>query len=168
MAALALSKTGNLELSKKIWKYIYTTSTIEARKNHALQNLKEVETKEIENILISALDKYYKDKNKLPKNIEELVVSGYIKSVPPDPSGGKFVILYDTRTIVSTTLSEKEYKIAVALLNARSRKFNKIYGRNAENLSELKKFVDKSPINKYPENPYGRKFVYDPVTGLVE
>ncbi|HSG30010.1 MAG TPA: hypothetical protein VLB82_00525 [Thermodesulfobacteriota bacterium] len=168
MAALALSKTGNLELSKKIWKYIYTTSTIEARKNHALKNLKKVETKEIENVLTGALGKYYQDNNKLPENIDALVVSGYIKTVPSDPSGGEFIIVSDTRTIVSTTLSENEYKYAISLLNARSKKFNRIYGRNAENLSELKRFVDNSPINKYPENPYGREFVYDPATGIVE
>jgi len=168
MAALALSKTGNLELSKKIWTYIYKTSSIEGRKEHALSNLKEIETMEHENRLTGALRSYYDDKKSLPNKIEGLVDSGYIKNVPEDPFGGKFLIQFDSKKVVSSKLAMKKHKFGIGLLNSRSKKFKKHYNRYAKDLNELKEFVNKSPFNKYPENPYGREFVYNSKTGQVK
>jgi len=168
MAALALSKTGNLELSKKIWTYIYKTSSIEGRKEHALSNLKEIETMEHENRLTGALRSYYDDKKSLPNKIEGLVDSGYIKNVPEDPFGGKFLIQFDSKKVVSSKLAMKKHKFGIGLLNSRSKKFKKHYNRYAKDLNELKEFVNKSHFNKYPENPYGREFVYNSKTGQVK
>lgn len=168
MAALAFSKSGNPELSKKIWTYIYKTTSRERRKKHALSNLKEIETIEYENKLTEALKSYYRDKKSLPNRIERLVDSGYIGNIPEDPYGGKFLIQYDSRKIVSNKLAKKKYDYAVRLLNSRSLRFKKYYNRYAKNLDELKVFVNKSPFNKFPENPYGREFQYNPQTGNVK
>jgi hypothetical protein len=168
MAALALTKSGNLELSKKIWTYIYKTSSVEGRKEHALSNLKEIETTEYENELTRALRSYYDDNKRLPNEIEALVERGYISKVPEDPYGGNFIIQYDSKKVVSNKLAKKQYEYAIRFLNSRSKKFNNFYGRYAKDLDELKAFVNKSPFNKFPENPYGRAFVYDSLTGRVK
>lgn len=168
MAALALTKSGNLELSKKIWTYIYKTSTLEDRKQYALTNLNEVKTMEHQELLTQSLQDYKSRYNEIPEDLTVLVEKGYLRKIPDDPSGGRFVIINDTITVVSSKLAEKKYSYAVKLLNTRINKYRNLYGKYPSDLSELKEFVNQSPINKYPENPYGREFEYNPETGEIK
>jgi competence protein ComGC len=42
--------------------------------------------------LTQQLRRYSFEKRKLPENLDELVVAGYIKAVPPAPAGKKFAV----------------------------------------------------------------------------
>ncbi|NIP38417.1 MAG: hypothetical protein GWM89_05045 [Candidatus Dadabacteria bacterium] len=168
MAALSLSKSGNLELSEKIWKYIYNTTTNEARKEFALNNIKELRTLQIENKLSAALKQYYADNNKIPGSLTILLEQGYIKNIPVDPIGGEFVILADVIAVRSDKLAENEYTYAKQLLNSRSDKFRRRHGRFAYSIEELRLFVEQSPLHDFPEHPYGKTFKYNSENGKIE
>jgi hypothetical protein len=91
MAASALAKGGNRELSREIWKTIYETSPIETRRNFALLNLRELETMDKEEFLTEALRRYLNKYNEFPVSIEELKSAGMIRTIPEEPFGAEFV-----------------------------------------------------------------------------
>jgi tetratricopeptide (TPR) repeat protein len=168
MAALALSKSGNLELSEKIWNYIYRTSTNEARKKFALSNIIELRTKQIEIKLSNALKRFYADHNIIPDTLTDLLDKEYINQIPSDPTGGEFVIIENIVAVKSDKLTKTKYNDAVRMLNAKSYRFRRITGRYADNLEELRTFIEQTPLHDYPEHPYGKSFVYDPTSGKIK
>jgi len=167
MAALALTKSGNLELSSQIWTYIYKTSTDEARKEFALNNLKELKTIQIEKALTKALKNYYADTKMIPVNLVVLVNQGYISKIPSDPLGSHFIILDNILEVKSSKLAANKYEYAVNMLNALSNRFRRLYGRYPKDLDELKFYVSNSPLHDYPENPYGKEYHYNNINGTI-
>lgn len=169
MAALAMSKSGNLRLSIEIWTYIYNFSEDENRRNFALQNLIQIKTIEYENQLTEALRNYHKDNNRVPQDLYTLEKKGYIAKFPPlEQYSGEFIIIEDQLLVRNKQLAAEEYRDALRLLNSRSRKFKRVYNRFPKDLEELKVFVYRSDIIKYPKHPYGREFQYNPQTGNVK
>jgi len=167
MAALALSKAGNIELSKKIWTYIYKTSTNESRKKFALGNIKELRTMEIENKLTQDLNRYYSDKGFFPENIDALLEYSNFSTIPEDTIGGEFIIL-ENNTVRNKKLADNKYKYALGLLNARIYRYRRLYDRFPKSLEELRSFVELSPLIDFPEHPYGKDYEYDATTGKIK
>ena len=50
--------------------------------------------------LTKQVRRYSIEKRKLPQNVEELVTVGYIKSVPPAPTGKKYAIDTDRAQVI--------------------------------------------------------------------
>ncbi|MBF0545429.1 MAG: prepilin-type N-terminal cleavage/methylation domain-containing protein [Candidatus Riflebacteria bacterium] len=50
---------------------------------------KEAALKEDLYVMRKLLDQYYKDRQKWPSNLSELVNQGYLRNIPPDPFTGK-------------------------------------------------------------------------------
>ncbi|HML95136.1 MAG TPA: hypothetical protein PKC29_06870 [Thermodesulfobacteriota bacterium] len=169
MAAAALAKGGNRDLSKEIWQIIYETSPSEGRRNFASRNLQEIETMEMEDELTAALIEYRKDYGKLPGSVKELAAAGYVKGgIPAAPIGGEFVVAPDLGTVRNTELASRKLKEALAFLNSKAVRFRKIYGGYPRDLGELKAFVEQETTGEFPEHPMGEEFVYDPASGIVE
>lgn len=42
--------------------------------------------------LVEALQNYYLDRNSAPSSLDELVTKGYLKVIPPAPSGKKWAL----------------------------------------------------------------------------
>lgn len=51
----------------------------------SIRNAKEAALKEDLHVLRDAIDSYTMDKNKAPQSLDDLVQSGYLKSIPEDP-----------------------------------------------------------------------------------
>ncbi len=105
MAASAISKGGNRELSKQIWQEIYDTTQNENRKNFALLNLKELNTKDLEDKLSGFANKYEETFGSYPKNVEELLILKEVKKIPRDHEGLKFFIDHESKSVKSTALN---------------------------------------------------------------
>lgn len=169
MAAAALAKGGDRELSKDIWRIIYETSPSEGRRNFAFRNLQEIETMEIEDGLTAALRAYRKKYGKLPGSVKELAAAGYVEGgIPAAPIGGEFVIAPDIDAVRNTELASRKLKEALAFLNAKAARFRKMYGEYPRDLTELRAFVGKETTGEFPEHPMGEEFVYNPASGIVE
>lgn len=63
----------------------------------AQRNAKEAALKEDLHVLRDAIDSYTIDKNKAPQSMDDLVQSGYLKSIPKDP------MTHSTETWVTST-----------------------------------------------------------------
>ena len=48
-------------------------------------------------VLEDLVEKYQKDRGELPKQVQDLITSGYIKELPEDPYGGKWVLMKSGR-----------------------------------------------------------------------
>lgn len=106
MAATALDKGGNRELSKKIWQEIYDSTQNEGRKNFALLNLKELNTKDLEDKLTGFANKYEETFGSFPQSVEELLILKEVKKIPKDHEGLVFYIDPQTKTVKSTALNK--------------------------------------------------------------
>jgi len=168
MAASALAKGGNRELSREIWKTIYETSPIETRRNFALLNLKEFETMDKEDILTEALRRYLNKYNKFPEGIEELKGAGIIKKVPEEPFGGEFVIIAKLKEIKSSTFLKQKLRLNPVYLTSKAQKFKILFGRYPRDLVELREYIEKKTTGEFPPHPLGEDYVYDPSNGIVK
>lgn len=92
MSAFAYSRAGKREISRQIWTDIYNQSTNQALKALAERNLILLKVDEDIELLQTAIRKFNKEKNKYPKNLNELVQIGYLKTLPKDPWGGQYVL----------------------------------------------------------------------------
>lgn len=169
MAAAALAKGGNRDLSKEIWQIIYETSPSEGRRNFAFRNLQEIETMEMEDELTAALLEYRKRYGKLPGSVKELAAAGYVKGgIPEAPIGGEFVIAPEIDSVRNTELASRKLKEALAFLNGKSNRFRKIYGEYPRDLKELEVFVKTETTGEYPVHPMGEEYLYNPESGIIE
>lgn len=169
MAANARLKGGQRGMAKKIWKYIYETNQSEGRKNYALKNLKELDAMDIQDSLTDLYKKYYLEQNRYPKNINELVRSGYLKTLPIDYGGNNFIIAPKANKIKSITLTKNKLEENIAYLNAKVNKYKRDYDINPESMEVLRNYINKTALlRKFPEHPLGEDYIYDPETGVVD
>ncbi len=168
MAASALGKRGNRELSREIWRYIYENAPDEGRKNHALLNIKELNTMDMEDALTGALRRYLDRYNKFPSNLEELKTTGMIKEIPKEPLGGEFVIVKKLKEVKSSTFIEQKLTVNPAYLTSRAHKFKILYGRFPKDLAELRRFIEERTTGDFPPHPLGEEYTYNPETGIVK
>jgi tetratricopeptide (TPR) repeat protein len=167
MAASALAKGGNRDLSRQIWEYIYENAPDEGRRNFAVRNIKELNTMDMEDSLTRALRAYLHQYNKFPSSLEELKSRGIIKEIPEEPFGGKFVIVKKLKEVKSSTFIEQELRVNPAYLSSKAHKFKRRFGRFPKDLAELKGFIEKQTTGEFPPHPLGEEYIYNPETGIV-
>ena len=107
MAASALDKGGNRELSKQIWQEIYDTTQNEGRKNFALINLKELNTKDLEDTLTGFANQYEQVYGSFPDSIQDLLMLKEVKKLPRDHEGLEFFIDQESKSVKSTALNKQ-------------------------------------------------------------
>jgi tetratricopeptide (TPR) repeat protein len=168
MAASALAKGGNRDLSRQIWEYIYENTPNEGRKNFAVLNIKELDTMDMEDGLTEALREYLKRYNRLPSNVGELKSSGLVKQIPEEPFGGEFVIVKKLNEVKSSTFIDQELRVNPNYLSSKAYRFKKVFGRFPSDLAELKRFIEKETTGEFPPHPLGDEYTYDPETGIVK
>jgi len=167
MAASALNKGGNRNLSKEVWSIIYNTSPSESRSAFAKKNLDVLRTKDIEDELTKSLEQYIETHQELPKNIGVLLDLGFIKKTPAAPVGGKYFIAPKIRAIRNSTVAKEEIRHNIGFLNAKSQRFNTLNNRYVNDLTELREYIQSNTTADYPIHPLGEKYEYNPETGKI-
>jgi hypothetical protein len=167
MAAAAHAQGGNREVSRKIWQIIYETNSSEGRRNFALRNLKEIRTMDIEDNLTLALKEYRKRFNKFPEGVQEIADTGVIKEIPASPLEGEFIIAAQIEAVKDSVLAKRNLDQNLRFLNAKSKRYNSLFGKLPENFNVLKDFIQNQTTSAFPVHPLGEEYVYNPITGKV-
>ena len=107
---------------------------------------------------------FYKKFSCLPDTTEELVETGFLKGIPEEPMGGKFIIDKE-KFAVDTSYINSLLKKCLEDLNSRGEKYYKKFGTYPEILDDLKNDPE---LGKYfPEHPYGGIYFIDHETHKV-
>lgn len=167
MAALCHSRGGDRDLARQVWTYMLETSTSEGRKNFAIENLKRIETLDIEDSLTSLAVEFEKRTGRWPLGPKALVRAGMLSSIPDDPYEGRFVLLKGIRAAKSTGLAEKDIDFNLGYLTARVMRFKRTFGRFPRGLPELRAYLADDPTTEFPEHPYGGQYGYFRETGEI-
>ncbi|MDH5667355.1 MAG: type II secretion system protein GspG [Nitrospira sp.] len=86
---------------------LYLQTTDEQMKEGLVRRIREVTAERDIRILEQAVNTYQARMGKLPKTLDELVVSGILTTVPPDPFGGPYQFSPSKGTVWSTGLPER-------------------------------------------------------------
>lgn len=168
MAAAALSRGGERDMAKQIWKYIYETTDNEGRREFALRNLKEINTKEKEEELTKILREYIQKTNNIPDDLEALLENGYINEIPRDHAGNEFIISKRLRAVKSPTLARQQLESSVGYYTSMAHRYRRNYGQFPDNFEQLKQFIKENEMfQQYKPHPLGGEYKYDPETGKV-
>lgn len=168
MAAAALSRGGEREMAKQIWQYIYKTTDNEGRREFALRNLEEIETKEKEDYLTGILQRYIEHTGSIPDDISVLKDAGYLNNIPKDHEGKEFIISKKLRSVKSPTILKRDLEASSRFYTAKAYRYRMKYGHYPENFSKLKEYIlENEMFQQYKPHPFGDKYEYDPDTGKV-
>lgn len=168
MAAAALSRGGERDMAKKIWQYIYQTTDNEGRREFALRNLEEIETKEKEDELTKVLREYIENAGSIPDDISVLKDAGYLDSIPKDHEGKEFIISKKLRSVKSPTILKRDLEASSGFYTAKAHRYRTEYGHYPDNFAELKEYIlENEMFQQYKPHPFGGEYEYDPDTGRV-
>lgn len=168
MAAAALAKRGNRDLSREIWRYLYEHAPDEGRKEHALLNIRELDTMDMEDALTGALREYLNRYGRFPSNLGELKSAGMIKEIPKEPFGGEFVIVKKLKEVKSSTFINQKLRVNPAYLTSKAYRFKSLFGKFPKDLGELRKYIEERTTGDFPPHPLGEQYIYNPETGIVK
>lgn len=91
-AAFALKKGGDLNTSRELWVEIYSKSRNQTEREIAKRYIDEIDQQLIIKKLNAVVSAYHQEKGDWPKSLREMLAAGYLRYVPADPLGGKFLL----------------------------------------------------------------------------
>ena len=107
MSAGALREGGDINLAINIWEDIYSNTTSEARKKFALLNIKELNTRKLENKLTEFANIFEKVYGNFPEDINDLLILNEVKKLPKDHEDQDFYIDQENKSVKSPTLNKR-------------------------------------------------------------
>ncbi len=87
LAAMAFTRGGDIETAKTLWKRQYMESTRAEVRDNAFNRLNSLQVAEDIWTLEFFIEKYRETKSVTPRKLTDLIDAGYLRLVPPDPSG---------------------------------------------------------------------------------
>jgi tetratricopeptide (TPR) repeat protein len=87
LAAMALSRGGEIDTAKQLWQRQLEQSGRDDVRNNARNHLASLEVSETLWTFEFFIGRYRAAHGKLPGRLDDLVRAGYLRSIPPDPSG---------------------------------------------------------------------------------
>lgn len=102
LAAATAEKGGSPETAHLIWTEIYETSTSAAVRKTAIQHLIALQI-DSDIPQLEALVREYNDRmGHPPTNFSEMVAAGWLKALPTDPTGDRYILLSDGRVVIKS------------------------------------------------------------------
>jgi tetratricopeptide (TPR) repeat protein len=106
-AAVAMSRAGDFESAREMWRQIYENSENKALRALVIRQLRNLKLEEGLAELQAAMNRFHDDRSRWPANLRELIAAGYVAKLPEEPFGGRFFIDND-KVRTSTPPSERE------------------------------------------------------------
>jgi tetratricopeptide (TPR) repeat protein len=92
MAAVALTRGGDREASRFLWRQLHDGAEAEAIRENALFRLAQLDAFDAIDALNQAVARYQAQAGRFPESWGELIGSGLLRQVPADPAGVPFVL----------------------------------------------------------------------------
>jgi tetratricopeptide (TPR) repeat protein len=106
-AAVAMSRAGDFETARQMWREIYENSENKALRALVIRQLRNLKLEEGTAALQAAADRFADDRGRPPADLRELVSSGYVDRLPEEPYGGRFY-LQDGKVRTTTPPYQRE------------------------------------------------------------
>ena len=100
-AAVAVAKAGDYETAKQMWLDIYNGTENKALRSLVVRQLRNLNLNRGLDILQKAVDRFREDKGRLPTALSELVRTGYVTRIPPEPYDHEYYL--EGGTVKSST-----------------------------------------------------------------
>src|SRR5215468_8169546 len=101
MAAKVLADAGNLETARYMWQNIYNETTDTNLRQNAELHLACLVVDEEVPQLESVVSEFRKRSGRTPSSLRELVVAGFLKGIPNDPTGAPYMLRNDGHVVVA-------------------------------------------------------------------
>lgn len=92
LAAFTLSRGGDLATSRYLWQQLYQTAENDHARSNALAHLKALRAEEDMIALRKLVEVFRQRLGRPPRNFGELVLRGYLREIPLDPSGVPYLM----------------------------------------------------------------------------
>jgi tetratricopeptide (TPR) repeat protein len=106
-AAIAKAKAGDFQTAREMWMDILKGTENRALKALVVRQLKNLIVEEAIDRLQKAAQRFEEDKRRPPRDLSELVGTGYVESIPDEPFGGQYV-LRNGKVLTTTPPSRRE------------------------------------------------------------
>lgn len=107
LAVRMAAEANDLEAALEFLRRLYLQATDDQMKEGLAHRIREVTAERDIRILEQAVRTYQSRMGKFPKTLDELVISGILTTVPPDPFGGSYQLSPSKGTVGSTGLHER-------------------------------------------------------------
>ena len=91
-AGRTLSRGGEREMSRELWKLQYDSATTEQQRSNAAIHLVQLESLDQIELLTKLAMRQYEQSGRFPDSWEELIESGSLSKIPLDPMGNPYVL----------------------------------------------------------------------------
>ncbi|OYD15292.1 hypothetical protein CH330_06075 [candidate division WOR-3 bacterium JGI_Cruoil_03_51_56] len=91
-AAVSVAKAGRSEAAREMWLDIYRSTENKALRKLVIRQLSLLKFNDALKGLQQAVDRFHEDKGRFPRNLQELVRTGYVGKIPEEPFGGRFFL----------------------------------------------------------------------------
>ncbi len=162
-SAFAYKKSGNYELSRKLWEEIYESTANRAVRETAEHALKTLDLDEALRRLNMAAAEYEARRGSRPADIRDLSAAGLVGSIPEDPFGGRYFIDRGTGRVLSTTKVERE---ADRVTRGLQKKIDYYFGKRGVYPETLEALEEEGLLTEVPDID-GATIVYDRAAGRV-
>lgn len=161
--AFAYRKAGKTDVALSLWEEIYRSSDNRVMKETALNAIRSIKIEMTCSQLTRIASRFFRDKGRYPSSLGELVVCGYIRSVPKDPFGGEYFFDRHLKKVLSKSRVAKQTAHAIEFLQHRIKTYRARYGSYPDSLGVL---VREGLIAEVPVVE-GATLEYDPSTGMI-
>lgn len=163
LAAKLQGEFNLLDIEREMWRNLLESED-ELLRDTARRKLEEVKLREACNILNDRIQAFTNAAERSPASLEELVESGLLSALPPDPLGGQYFINVNGKA-QNTTLLDGVKEQHANLIQEAAENYKEAYGAWPESLEAL---VQGGFFTQLPPHPYaGEDWTYDPATGKV-
>ena len=107
LAVRMAAEANDLEAAVEFLQRLYLQATDDQMKEGIAHRIREATAERDLRVLEQGVGTYHSRTGKLPKTLDELVLSGILTTVPPDPFGGVYQFSPSTGTVWSTGLHDR-------------------------------------------------------------
>ncbi|HIE05348.1 MAG TPA: hypothetical protein EYP58_00960 [bacterium (Candidatus Stahlbacteria)] len=162
-AAHSFRKAKEWRRAKDLWREVMKNATHERKIELAQRSICYIRVDEEIEDLMKVITKFQIREKRRPEDLGELVEKGYIREIPDEPFGGRY-LLGEGGVATSTTLLLDELEFIVRFLNHRISAYRTAKAKFPEKLEDL---IKEKFIPKIPRHPFGKQYFYDANQGKV-
>lgn len=163
-SAFAYRKAGKTSMAKALWEEILRSSTNDVMKETAEHALKSILRDELSDSLEVRVQGFHSSRGRMPRSLEELVEADLLRSVPPDPFGGRYFLNAADGEVLSTSAVAEQAGHTKRYVE---RLLGRFHSREGSYPATLAGLVDAGLVESVPHVP-GTLIRYDALAGTVD